>query len=274
MDLDGAVAIVTGASRGVGAATAIELARAGARVVCAARATDASPLPIPGTLDDTVRAITELGGTAVPHPTNLAADTEVEGLVDATVERYGGVDVLVNNAAIGKRKLVPTLTDDDLDTTMRTNFTSPVRMAMTLLPAMLARASGLIVNVSSMGGRLGIAHEAAYCASKFALAGWSESARLDLDATGVKVKLVLPGPIATEIWEVRPGELPGMYDGPFVTAADCAADIVAAIEDPDGFEYYTPEQVPGGWSQKDLVVGKTSSCDQFLAERAQMAAGT
>ena len=178
----------------------------------------------------------------------------------------------MNNAAIGKRKLVQTLTADDIDTTMRTNFTSPIRMAMTLLPSMLTRGSGLIVNVSSMGGRLGIAHEAAYSASKFAMAGWSESARLDLEGTGVKVKLVLPGPIATEIWELQPGELPGMYDGPFVTAADCAADIVRAIEDPEGFEYYTPEQVPGGWAQKDLVIGKTQNCDQFLAGMAQFAA--
>jgi short-subunit dehydrogenase len=181
---------------------------------------------------------------------------------------------MVNNAAIGKRKLAQALTADDLDTTMRTNFTSPIRMAMALLPHMLERGSGLVVNVSSMGGRLGIAHEAAYCASKFAMAGWSESARIDLDGTGVQVKLVLPGPIDTEIWIQQPGELPGLYDGPFVTAADCAADIVRAIEDPDGFEYYTPELVPGGWAQKDLVVGKTQTCDQFLTGMAQMAAGT
>jgi short-subunit dehydrogenase len=190
----------------------------------------------------------------------------------ASIEQFGRVDALVNNAAIGKRKLVQTLTAVDLDTTMRTNFTSPVRMAMTLLPSMIERGSGLVVNVSSMGGRLGIAHEAAYSASKFAMCGWSESARIDLEGTGVKVKLVLPGPIATEIWELQPGELPGMYDGPFVTAADCAADIVTAMEDPDGFEYYVPEQVPGGWAQKDLVVGKSQNCDQFLTGMAQMAA--
>ena len=104
------------------------------------------------------------------------------------------------------------------------------------------------------------------------MAGWSESARIDLDGTGVQVKLVLPGPIDTEIWIQQPGELPGLYDGPFVTAADCAADIVAAIEDPDGFEYYTPELVPGGWAQKDLVVAKSQTCDQFLTGMAQMAA--
>ena len=81
-----------------------------------------------------------------------------------------------------------------------------------------------------MGGRLGIVHEAAYCAAKFAMCGWSETARIDLAGSGIDVKLVLPGPIDTEIWEPVPGELPGLYDGPFVSAADCAADIVTAIE--------------------------------------------
>src|SRR3954469_19843841 len=100
MDLDGAIAIVTGASRGVGAATALELAAAGARVVCAARATDAEPVPISGTIDGTVRTITDAGGTAIAVPTNLAVDAEVAAMVDTTIATYGRVDVLVNNAAI------------------------------------------------------------------------------------------------------------------------------------------------------------------------------
>jgi short-subunit dehydrogenase len=265
MDLAGATVLVTGASSGIGEALAPQLAARGATVGIVALRADR--------LETVLAACRE----HAPASEMWAADlSDLDAAADVARDaeaRFGRVDVLVNNAAIGKRKLVQTLDDDDLDATMRTNFTSPVRMAMTLLPGMLARGAGLIVNVSSMGGRLGIAHEAAYCASKFALAGWSESARLDLEGTGVKVKLVLPGPIATEIWEVQPGELPGMYDGPFVSAADCAADVVAAVEDPDGFEYYTPELVPGGWAQKDLVVGKTANCDQFLAGMAQMAAG-
>jgi short-subunit dehydrogenase len=266
MDLDGSVVIVTGASSGIGAALAPQLAARGATVGIVARRADR--------LDSVLAECREHAPGSRMWATDLSDVDAAVGVATSAIERFGHVDALVNNAAIGKRKLTQALTPDDLDTTMRTNFTSPIRMAMALLPHMLARGSGLIVNVSSMGGRVGIAHEAAYCASKFAMAGWSESARIDLDGTGVRVKLVLPGPIDTEIWIQQPGELPGLYDGPFVGAADCAADIVAAMEDPDGFEYYTPELVPGGWAQKDLVVGKTQSCDQFLTGMARMAAGT
>ena len=264
MDLTDSVVLLTGASSGIGAALAPQLAARGAVVGIVARRAER--------LDAVLAECHSHTDTSSMWTADLSDLDAAANVVGEALGRYGRVDALVNNAAIGKRKLVQTLTVDDVDTTMRTNFTSPIRMAMALLPSMIERGSGLIVNVSSMGGRLGIAHEAAYCASKFAMSGWSESARIDLDGTGVKVKLVLPGPIATEIWELQPGELPGMYDGPFVTAADCAADIVRAIEDPDGFEYYTPELVPGGWAQKDLVVGKSQNCDQFLTGMAQMAA--
>jgi short-subunit dehydrogenase len=263
MKLDGSTILVTGASSGIGAALAPQLAAKGATVGIVARRAER------------LEAVVAECRQHTPESTFWAADLgDVDRAVAVALEawdHFGGLDALVNNAAIGKRKLVQTLSPDDLDVTMQTNFFSPIRMGMALLPRWLERGEGLIVNVSSMGGRLGILHEAAYSASKFAMCGWSESMRMDLDGTGVKVKLVLPGPIETEIWEVRPGELPGLYDGPFVTAADCAADIVAAMED-DGFEYYTPETVPGGWQQKDLVVGKTQSCDDFLTGMAQMGA--
>jgi short-subunit dehydrogenase len=261
MQLDGSTILVTGASSGIGEALAPQLAAKGATVGIVARRADR------------LEAVIEQCRAHTPASTFWAVDLgDVDRAVALTDEawgHFGGIDALVNNAAIGKRKLVQTLTPDDVETTMRINFESPVRMTMALLPRWIERGSGLVVNVSSMGGRLGILHEAAYCASKFALCGWSESMRMDLEGTGVEVKLVLPGPIATEIWEVQPGELAGLYDGPVVTSTDCAADIVAAMED-DGFEYYTPEEVPGGWRQKDLVVGKTQSCDDFLTGMAQM----
>jgi short-subunit dehydrogenase len=260
--LEGSTILVTGASSGIGAALAPQLAAKGATVGLVARRAER--------LEEVVAACQAFTPSSRFWAADLGDIDTAVAIAEAAWDRFGGLDALVNNAAIGKRKLVQTLTPDDVDITMRTNFFSPVRMGMALLPRWLERGDGLIVNVSSMGGRLGILHEAAYSASKFALCGWSESMRMDLEGTGVKVKLVLPGPIETEIWEVRPGELPGLYEGPFVTAADCAADIVAAMEDDEGFEYYTPEEVPGGWRQKDLVVGKTQDCDPFLTGMAQM----
>ena len=145
-------------------------------------------------------------------------------------------------------------------------------MTLRLLPRWLARGAGCVVNVASLGGRLGIAHEAAYCASKFALSGWSESMRIDLRATGVEVKLVHPGSIDTEIWDL-PGNDPALYHGPFASPAECAACIVAAIEG-DGFESFVPPTMPGSTgTYHDVVVSKTKDVDAFLDLMGQMAQG-
>ncbi len=117
-------------------------------------------------------------------------------------------------------------------------------MSLALLPDWLARGSGCVVNVSSLGGRVPIANEAAYCASKYALCGWTEGMAVDLHGTGVEVKLVLPGSIDTEIWD-QPGNEPAGYQGPFVPAADAAQSVIDAIEG-DGFEYYAPPEMPTG----------------------------
>jgi len=143
------------------------------------------------------------------------------------------------------------------------NFHAPVRMSLALLPDWLARGAGCVVNVSSLGGRLPIANEAAYCASKFALCGWTETMAVDLHGTGVEVKLVLPGPIDTEIWD-QPGNDPAAYQGPFVPAAVAAASVVEAIEG-RGFEYYAPPDFPGGGPQHDIVVGKSNDPGAFVA---------
>jgi short-subunit dehydrogenase len=123
-----------------------------------------------------------------------------------------------------------------------------------------------------MGGRIGIAHEAAYCASKYALCGWSEVMAIDLYQTGVRVKLVLPGPIETEIWD-QPDNDAAFYDGPFVPASECAADIAAALED-DGFEYFAPPEFPGGMGrQHEMVVGKTTDVDGFVDMMGKLMGG-
>jgi len=128
-------------------------------------------------------------------------------------------------------------------------------MTMELLPRLVERGQGMIVNVSSLGGRLGIVHEAAYCASKFALCGWSESLYMDLQGTGVDVRLVIPGAIDTEIWD-SPETGPPIYDGPKEPPEVVAEGIVAAVES-DEFEHYVPDM-------RAIAEWKTGHTQEFL----------
>jgi NAD(P)-dependent dehydrogenase (short-subunit alcohol dehydrogenase family) len=148
MDLRGKVAIVTGASRGVGAATAVALAEAGAKVACAARSTEATPQKTPGTLEQTLARIATLGGEAVAVPTNLASEDEVVAMVRRTAERFGRVDVLVNNAAI------TFIGDLDIplkryDLIMNVDLRAPLVAMREAVPLMKQAGGGAIVNVSS-----------------------------------------------------------------------------------------------------------------------------
>ena len=198
MDLTGKVAIVTGASRGVGAATALALAEAGARVACAARATAEQPLSTPGTIDDTVRQIVDAGGDAIAVPTNLAVESEVERMVTATVEAFERVDVLVNNAAI-------TFPGDlDLpmkrhDLTFDVNLRAPLAAIRAVMPGMKERREGSIVNVSSLAGLNYFPGLMAYGMSKIALEHLTVSAAAQLAPFGIAVNTFrIDVPVASE----------------------------------------------------------------------------
>lgn len=264
MKIEGSKILVTGASSGIGAALAPMLAERGATIGIVARRKER--------LEEVLALCTPHAPESRLWSADLSDLDAAERVALEAWDAFGAVDCLVNNAAIPKRMPVTRLTREEVDSVMRVNFTSPVRMTFALLPKWLERDSGCVVNVSSMGGRIGIAHEAAYCASKFALCGWSECMAIDLHDTGVEVKLVLPGPIETEIWDL-PDNDPAMYEGPFVPAAECAASIVDAIEG-DGFEYFAPPEFPGGLgSQHDMVIGKTTNPDAFVDLMGQMARG-
>jgi short-subunit dehydrogenase len=154
------------------------------------------------------------------------------------------------------------LVPDEVEKVMRVNFFAPMRMTLAVLPRMLARGSGLIVNVSSVGGRLGIVHETAYCASKFALCGWSDAMAVDLHGTGISVKLIEPGPVDTEIWDQPDNEEP-LYQGPKVAADEVAEGVIAALAS-DRFEHYVPDM-------KAVVDAKNADLDAFIAGVAGMA---
>jgi len=253
MDIAGARILVTGASSGIGAALAPLLAARGAVVGIVARRRDR--------LEQVLARCREHSPGSAAFVADLSDLDRAVAVVDDAWEALGGIDVLVNNAAMPKRRSVTALRPEEVDEVMRLNFTSPVRMTLALLPRLLARDTGMIVNVSSLGGRLGIAHEAAYCASKFALAGWSEAMAIDLWDTGVQVRLVLPGPVDTEIWD-QPSSDPPLYHGPLEPPATVAEAIVAAIEG-DRFETYAPDL-------RSVVEFKTADIDAFLEGSAAM----
>jgi short-subunit dehydrogenase len=253
VSLDGASVLVTGASSGIGAALAPALAARGARIGLVARRADR--------LVEVGEACARAGSPQVEcWPCDLGDLDAAEAMARDAEDRLGGIDVLVNNAAVPRRRVVQVLTPAEVEETMRINYLAPVRLTLTLLPAMLARGSGSIVNVSSLGGRLGIQGEAAYSASKFALCGWSESLMADLAGTGVDVRLVLPGAIDTEIWD-QPGNDPAFYDGPLEPPSTVADAIVAAVEG-DDVETYVPDL-------KAVVEYKTSDLQGFVAGMVQ-----
>lgn len=253
MNVEGAKVLITGASSGIGEALAYTLTEQGAVVGLVARRGDRLASVLARCQKHSPQSrlwIGDLGDLEWAHQVAIEA-----------WDQFGHLDVLVNNAAVPKRRPVDQLTDGDVEETMRINFLSPVRMTLAVLPRMLARRAGWIVNVASLGGRLGIIHEAAYSASKFALTGWSESMWIDLRDTGVEVRLIHPGPIDTDIWD-RPGSEAPLYQGPKEPPSIVADGIVAALES-DRFEHYLPDL-------KWVVDSKQADLDGFLAGSAQL----
>ncbi|OBA80918.1 short-chain dehydrogenase [Mycobacterium sp. 1164966.3] len=247
-------ALITGASSGLGAALARQLAAQGAVVGLVARRRDR--------LSDVLADCRQTSPTSTMWVADLADTEALSELALGAWDGLGGIDVLVNNAAIPKRRPVSELAPGEVEAVMSVNFFAPMRLTLALLPRMVERGTGMIVNVSSVGGRLGIIHETAYCASKFALCGWSEAMAVDLHGTGIVVKLIEPGPVDTEIWD-QPGNEEPLYQGPKVPADEVAEGIIAALGS-DRFEHYVPDM-------KAVVDAKNADLDAFIAGAAMMA---
>jgi short-subunit dehydrogenase len=185
----GPVAIVTGASSGIGAATARELARSGARVVLAARRTTE--------LERMAGSIRDKGGNAIAIPVDISNAAQVQRLVERTQDAFGNVDVLVNNAGIGWTKLLVRSSAEEIIELVNINLTGAILMTRAVLPGMLERNHGAIINVSSVCGRVAV--EPLYSATKYGIRGFSLSLRRQLAGSNVSVSLVSPGNIRTEM---------------------------------------------------------------------------
>jgi short-subunit dehydrogenase len=189
--IDGARVLITGASKGIGEATALELAGRGARVAIAARNK--------ADLERVASAIQAAGGgAAVVIPTDVSVEAEVLAMVAAGEKALGGIDILINNAGIGLNSPVAEIEPADLRHVIDVNVLAPHIATRAALPGMLERHSGHVVNVGSVASHISAAYLGGYSATKFALKALSDALRAELHGTGVHVTLICPGPIATE----------------------------------------------------------------------------
>jgi len=241
--------LVTGASSGIGAALAEGFAEHGAVVGICARREDR--------LADVLDRLRKHTPESRSWRVDLADLDGIAAFAARADEELGGIDVLVNNAGIPKRRHVTALTPDVVEAVMAINYFSPVRLMLALLPGLIER-NGRIVNISSVAARLGPPSEAAYSASKAAITAWSESMMVDLATagTGVKVHVVNPGVIDTDLFHL-PDNDESMADIEALPAEAMVQPILDQL-DSGTFEIYVPD-----WFT-DIVGNKFPDTGTFL----------
>jgi NAD(P)-dependent dehydrogenase (short-subunit alcohol dehydrogenase family) len=192
MELQGQVAIVTGAGRGIGRATALELARMGADVVVAELDT--------GGADKTAALVQDAGRHAAVIPTDVTKRAELAAMVERTLAAFGRIDVLVNNAGIYRAAATLDVTEEHWDAIMTINARAVFFASQAVLPAMIAARRGAIVNLASMAGKIGSRTNLPYNASKAAVISITKSLALAHAADGIRVNCVCPGFVETDMW--------------------------------------------------------------------------
>jgi 3-oxoacyl-[acyl-carrier protein] reductase len=227
MDLSDRVALVTGASRGIGRGIALMLARQGATVVAAARGDNAKAV------SDEIAAA---GGKAEFVPLDVTAPAAIDEAVAGTIARHGRIDILVNNAGIAKDQLMLRMKRDDWDAVLATNLTAAFALTQAVLKPMIKQRSGRIISISSVVGQGGNAGQANYAASKAGLIGFSKAVALEVASRGITVNVVAPGLIETDMTRAITGKAQGDWTaqiplGRLGTTADVAAAVCFLASD-------------------------------------------
>jgi len=225
--LEGSVALVTGASSGIGEAAAWSLAKRKAHVILTARR------------EDRLRALAERiraepgGAEALIVIGDLTAPGEVDRIAAESLAWKGRVDILVNNAGIGRMRFLESLDPQaDILPLLNLDLAAPILLARALLPSMLERRAGCVINVCSTSGLMALPTSSIYCAAKFGLRGFNDALRREVRGMGIDVCLVCPGPIRTE-FGLHSGRVPGATEPsamkialPASAVGDCIADLV------------------------------------------------
>jgi short-subunit dehydrogenase len=222
--IDGKVIIITGASSGIGRAAAVALGRERARLVLVARR------------ESRLKELeAEIKGDTLSLPLDLRDQRQVEQMIRSTMDRYGRIDVLINNAAFGFLGTVESTTPSVVREIFDLNFEAPLLACQLAIPIMRAQGGGHIINISSVVGKRGLPLIGIYCATKFALNGITESLRIEVKRSNIDVSIISPAATRTEFGEhVRRGNFTQRYNpvGGVQSAEEVAASIVRCIKDP------------------------------------------
>lgn len=191
MQLQNRIAIITGGGRGIGRATALSFANEGADIVLAARSE--------AEIHNVAKEIKNLGRNALPIATDVQLKSDVESMVNQAITTFGKVDFLINNAGVAIHNPIPNIREQDWDLTMAVNLKGVFLCTQAVFSHMCQQEFGHIVNISSVSGKYGHVNGGAYCASKFAVIGFTETTNNEGRQYGVKASVICPGPVDTKM---------------------------------------------------------------------------
>ena len=236
--LNGKTALVTGASRGIGRAIALELAREGAKVAVNYQSNDERAKEV-------AYDIGKFGGACVLAKANVGDPKEARALVRQVAEQFGHLDILVNNAGITRDKMLAKMTDEDWLEVIQTNLNACFFCTSAAIPIMTAQSYGRIVNVGSMNGQVGAIGQANYSASKGGIIAFTRTAALELARSGITVNVVHPGYTETDMFAKVPGDIQAKIKAKiplarFAQPEEIAKAVLFLVADGD---YVTGQQI-------------------------------